>query len=99
MSKMQRTKGANGEREIVNTLKEAGVPAVRISMLETGNVRKGDVELEVAGVWKGSVKLGQHVPKFVYDARGNGEDFLFMRRDRSKWQVCMDLEFFLRYFI
>lgn len=97
MGKSQRTKGGNGERELVNLLKANGIPAKRISMQETGGIDKGDVE--VAGIWKAQVKRGQHVPKWLYSAFCDGEDMLFARRDREKWKIVMDLEFFCRNFI
>lgn len=95
--KRSRDKGARSERNIVNILKDNGVPAKRISPLETNGVDKGDIEL--GGIWRGEVKSGSHVPKFIYNARKTDEQFLFMRRDREKWLVCMDLDFFLETFI
>ena len=97
MGKLSRNKGSRGEREIVNRLKEAGVPCKRISMMETGGIDKGDVEL--MGVYKGQVKLGKMVPAWLYNARNVGEDFLFARKDKHKWLVVMDLEFFLDKFL
>ena|SRR3990167_677975 len=102
MSKMQRRKGYVGEHELVGILNAAGLSAKRISSLETDKVSKGDVL--VADIWKGSVKYGEHVPKFIYDAKGNREEMLFMKKiGRStrgnKWLVCMDLEFFLATFV
>lgn len=94
---MQRNKGARLERELVNILKKSGVPAERISPMETGHVRKGD--LLVASIWKAEVKGGSQVPKFIYNARKEGEEILFMKRDRKPWQICMDLDFFLEWFI
>lgn len=96
MGKMQRTKGGNGEREVVNLLKDYGIPTKRISMMETGGIDKGDIE--VAGIWKGSVKRGQFIPIWYKKAIENCH-FLFFRRDREKWMVTMDLEFFLEKFL
>lgn len=96
MGKYQRTKGANGERSIVNLLKEAGVPAKRISMLESGNVDKGDIE--VAGCWKAQVKVGNQVPIFYYNAFTKDEAFVFSKKDRKGWLVTMNLETFLKLF-
>lgn len=93
MGLMQRRKGASGEREIVNLLKAAGIPAKRISMMETGGIDKGDIE--VAGK-KAQVKRGNFVPKFFYTARCEGETYLFVRRDKEKWLVTMDFEEFIR---
>ena len=96
MGKFSRDKGARGEREIVNILKSYGVPAKRISMMETTGVDKGDVE--IAEIWTAQVKLGSQVPKFLYDARINGEEFLFCRRDKQRWAMVIDLEWFLEHF-
>jgi len=98
MSKYQREKGKRGEREVCTILRKHGVPAKRISMNETNHEDKGDVS--VAEIWIGEVKIGMQVPKFVYDARKTDEtEFLFMKRDREKWLVTMDLEWFLNTFI
>lgn len=91
-----RNKGKRGEREVVNILKANDVPAKRISPMEAGGEDKGDIL--VAEVWKGEVKLGSHVPKFMFDVKGESE-MLFIRRNRRKWMVCMDLDFFLKNFI
>lgn len=90
---MQRTKGANGEREVVNLLKEHGIDAKRISMMETNGIDKGDIE--ISKQFLGSVKRGQHIPKFIYDAKGDC-DYLFLRRDKQKWIVAMSLEEFIK---
>lgn len=93
-----RNKGARLERELVNILKENNVPAKRISMMETGGVDKGDIL--VASVWVAEVKGGNQVPKFMYEARKTEDTpLLFCKRDREKWLVTMDLEWFLDTFI
>jgi hypothetical protein len=88
-----RNKGRRLEQELVNLLKDAKIPAQRISMVETGHMLKGD--LLVHKKWKAEVKGGSQVPKFLYTAMKDGEEILFMRRDREKWLVCMDLEWFI----
>lgn len=97
MGKSQRRKGGDGERAIVNILKEHGIPAKRISMMETGHEDKGDVE--VAGCWKGQVKVGDQVPIFDYKALEDGSHYLFKKKDRKKWLVTMTLDFFLERFL
>ena len=102
MGKMQRRKGYVGEHELVGILNAAGLSTKRISLLETDKVEKGDVL--IGGIWKGSVKYGNHVPQFIYDAKGNGEEMLFMKKigrgaRGNKWLVCMDLEWFLSRFV
>ncbi len=78
---------------MVNLLKDGAISAHRISMVESGHALKGD--LLVQSKWKAEVKGGAQVPKFLYKARKDGEEILFMRRDREKWLVCMDLEWFI----
>ena len=93
---MQRTKGAAGEREIVNLLKQYGINAKRISMMETNGEDKGDISIYThrrpGDV--GQVKRGNHVPKFIYQALGDF-DFLFCRRDKERWLVTMDVDTFI----
>lgn len=88
-----RNKGRRLEQELVNILKENEIDAQRISMIETGHITKGD--LLVHKKWKAEVKGGAQVPKFLYTAKKDGEELLFMKRDRQKWKVCIDLEWFL----
>ena len=96
MEKKSKTKGATGEREVVNFLKAHKIPVKRISMMETNHEDKGD--LQVMGVYKGEVKRGDHTPKWLYDSKKE-MDFLFCRRDRERWLVVLDLDFFLSKFI
>ncbi len=91
-----RNKGKRGEREVVNILRANDVPAERVSYKKVED--KDAEDILVAELWKGEVKLGSHVPKFLYDVRKKSQ-LVFMRRDREKWLVCMDLDFFLNNFI
>ncbi len=95
--KYSRNKGRRLEQEIVRLLKEQGIDAQRISMIEAGHVSKGD--LLINNKWKAEVKGGAQVPKFVYTAIKESEEILFMRRDREKWKVCVDLEWFLEHLL
>lgn len=61
-------------------------------MVETGRCLKGD--LLIKDKWKAEVKGGDQVPKFNYSAVKDGEDLLIMKRDREKWLVCVDLDWF-----
>jgi hypothetical protein len=96
MGKMQRRKGYLGEYQVNKILNKYGMVSKRVSPLEAGGAEWGD--LQVAGNMVGSVKVGKQVPKFIYDSKGDAE-FLFIKRDRCKWIVCMDLEMFLEKFI
>jgi len=97
MGKMQKNKGRRLEQEVVNIFKRSGIPAERISPMESAGTRKGDVL--IADTWKVEVKGGQQVPKFLYNARKEGEDMLIMKRDRKQWLICMDLDWFLGKFL
>jgi len=91
-------KGKQAERDVVNILKEAGVPAKRIGLMETNHKDHGDVELNIAGIFKAQVKSGGHVPITLYKFLEH-EDLVFCKRDRNKWLVCMKLDLFLDKFI
>lgn len=91
-----RNKGRRFEQELVNLFKSYNIDAKRISMLETGRELKGDLDVEDLKV---EVKGGDQVPLFLYKARKTDEHLLCMRRDRSKWLVCMDLEWFIKRFL
>jgi Holliday junction resolvase len=91
--KYSRDKGLRFEREIVNLLRSRGLDAKRISMQETGGIDKGD--LKVLN-YRAEVKGGKQVPIFVYKARKTDEQLLFMRRDKCKWLVCMDFDFWIK---
>ncbi|MBN1162600.1 hypothetical protein JXA34_02540 [Patescibacteria group bacterium] len=92
-----KNKGRRFEQELVNLFKEKGHDAQRISMLETGRILKGDVEVEKLG--QVEVKGGSQVPVFLYKARKKEEHCLIVRRDREKWVICMDLEEFIEKFM
>ena len=91
-------KGKQAERDVTNILKLAGVPAKRIGGMETNHTDKGDVELDIAGIFKAQVKSGGHVPVTLYKFLEH-EDLVFCKRDRKKWLICMTLDFFLEKFI
>jgi len=97
MGKYQRNKGGRGEREIVNLLKSHDIPAKRISPLETNHEDKGDIL--VAECWKAEVKVGDQIPKFIYEAMKEGEDMLFCKRDRKEWLVVMPVDKFIERFL
>lgn len=92
-------KGKGGEREIVNLLKEKGVYAKRIGMMETNHEDKGDIEFGfVEKVEVGQVKIGSHVPKKLYDFLAH-EEVAFVRRDRERWLVVCELDYFLEKYL
>jgi hypothetical protein len=77
------------ELELKQILEESGVPATRIS----------DGVYKLGEIWDAEVRYGKSVPEFLYKARKSDEVFLCAKRDRKKWVVVMDLEWFLKSFI
>jgi len=89
MGKYQRRKGKRNEWLLRKILKEYGI--------EVENASLEGYDVRVCGIWKGEVKSGKQVPKWLYDKLGENE-FLFCKRDRREWLVVMPLEFFLEKF-
>ena len=105
MGKSQRDKGARFEREIVNSLKEAGFDAQRVPLSGAGH--EGKVNGEFAGdivmPWFDASR-----EKFEAKKRGNGMGFallyrwmgghrgLFLGADRKPTLVVLRMEDFLR---
>ena len=92
MSKGGRIKGADGEREIVAKLIERGIDARKIS-------RSGysTPDIEILDYFMGEVKRQEEqVPKTIYKWLDQDEDndMLFMRKNRHRWLVVMDLDTF-----
>ena len=90
--KGNRTKGADGEREIVRMLLDRGIDARKIS-------RSGYAtpDIEILDYFMGEVKRQEEqVPITVYKwlAQYDDVDMLFMRRNRMPWLVVMDLDVF-----
>ena len=90
MSKGGRIKGADGEREIVKMLNDRDIAARKIS-------RSGysTPDIEVLDYFMGEVKRQEEqVPATIYKWLNQDEDteMLFMRKNRMKWLVVMDLD-------
>lgn len=92
MGAKSRRKGAEGEREVVRLFSERGYRAIRVSPLEAGGGRVGDVYVAELG-WI-QVKRGAHVPAAIGRWLA-GADLLLTRRDREEWVVSLPLERFL----
>ncbi len=92
MAKMQRSKGARIEREIVYRHHDAGVPCEKIS-------RSGYLgpDLRIANEFLGEVKSRQSGEGFTTLARWLGtNDVLFLRRDRQVPFVVMPWSIYAR---
>ena len=92
-----RNKGRRLEQQAVLLFKRFGLPAKRISMMESNHEDTGDVLLN--DEYKVEVKGGAQVPKWIYNVmKEKKPDMLVFKRDREKWLVCMDLEKFIEEF-
>ena len=101
MSKMQRDKGKRFEREVVNSLKEAGFyDAKRIPLSGLQEGFKGDIKLrrnESSKELLGECKSRGGGFKFIYDAKEqDGADILFIKQDRKPVLVVMSLDDYMK---
>lgn len=96
MGKMQRTKGATGEREVANLFKKHGYEAHRSAMQQSQkNTASADVTVECEPRLWIEVKRGaQTRPMKALDqaieACGEKIPVAFTRDDRDTWQVWMN---------
>lgn len=91
MGAAQRRKGATGEREIVNALRDAGIDAKRVSPLEAGGADFGDVRDASGQRWQ--VKRRKALGLYAWL---EGCDRLAVRGDRRPWLVVLPLADYLR---
>ena len=101
MSKMQRDKGKRFEREVVNTLKDAGFyDAKRIPLSGLQEGFKGDITLkrkETSKQLLGECKSRGGGFKLIYDAKEqDGADLLFIKQDRKPVLVVISLEDYIK---
>ena len=101
MSKIQRDKGKRFEREVVNTLKDAGFyDAKRIPLSGLQEGFKGDITLkrkETSKQLLGECKSRGGGFKLIYDAKEqDGADLLFIKQDRKPVLVVMSLEDYIK---
>ena len=85
MTRMQRSKGARIEREIVTLHTSAGIPAEKVS-------RSGYTgpDLQVTNEFRAEVKACKSSEGFATLEKWLGAaDLLFLRRDRQRPMVCM----------
>jgi Holliday junction resolvase len=96
MGKMQRAKGARGERELVNLLIGAGHKARRTAPLQTFKQNDmPDVLAEIEGKEVSfEVKLRKDSFKTIYKFL-EGNDFLALKANGEKWLVVQPLEQYL----
>ena len=89
MGAMSRRKGLKAEREFVNLLREAGVPAERVPLSgAAGGSFTSDVV--IAGRWRAEVKARASGEGFATLERWLGEnDLLVLRRDRAEPMVLL----------
>lgn len=95
--KKSRNKGYRGEHEAETLLVSAGVRAKRVPCSGAVDQFKEDIWLigENGGFTERiEVKYRESVPICIYKWKGEA-DYLFMRRNRMPWVVCMELDRFI----
>lgn len=100
MGRSQRTKGAVGERELVNLLRKAGIPAKRVPLSGAAEGFKGDVEIEPYSLY--GLSSGYNPTKLEVKRRRDGFKQIYrwiddnyalaLRADNKGWLVVMRLE-------
>ena len=93
MGKMQRNKGSRVEREIVNYLKDNGIPAKRVPLSGAAEGFKGDIIID--GSLRAEVKARKDGFKQIYDWL-EGNDYLFIKANRKPVLVVMEIDEFIR---
>lgn len=99
MSKMSRTKGKVGEREIAKILREHGYAARRGAQYCGANgdadvIGLPDFHIEVKRVER--LDLESALNQSISDAREGETPVVFHRRNRTPWKVTLLLDDFLR---
>ncbi len=92
LSRRSRIKGKSREREIVNLLKKAGIPAQRVPMSGSVKTHPGDVTISDKVY---SVKARKDGLDTLY-AWAEGFQAVFIRRDNSPWLVVEPLDEWMR---
>jgi hypothetical protein len=77
------------EKELVAYLEECGIPVEKVS----------DEVYKLGSMWDAEIACGNCVPEFLYTARKSNEELLCAKRDRKRWVVVMDLDWFLKSFV
>lgn len=94
-----RRKGAAGERELANVLKEYGYEARRGQQFSGANgdadvVGLPGVHIECKRVEK--LNLDSAMEQAIRDARENEIPAVFHRKNRTEWKVTLSLEDFMK---
>ena len=88
-------KGSRVEREIVNALKGAGIPAFRVPLSGAGAI-SGDVKFGPRHKYTAEVKARKNGGGFTQLERWMGDaDALILRRDRQQPMVCLNWRLFV----
>lgn len=99
MGKMQRTKGAVAERELVHYFNGRGLFAERVPLSGATSYAKSDVDLYVSSK-KGidspdyiiESKRRKNLPAWILKGFKDGCDIVCMREDRGRWYVVEALD-------
>lgn len=95
MSKMQREKGANAEREVVHILTRYGIPSRRGQVFnhEPDIVDSTEIHWEIKR--QETTKIGEWYRQSVEQCRGK-IPVVVHRRSREDWMITMKFEDFLK---
>ena len=95
MTHPSKIKGNTFEREIVNQLREADIPARRVPLSGAVSGYEGDLRVDIGGLErKGECKRRKRAFGTISTMLG-ANDFLCVRDDRSPALVVMSIEMFI----
>jgi hypothetical protein len=103
MSRMSKTKGKVGEREVANLLRDYGVEARRGYQYLGGSHDEPDVKHDIPGLHievkrKERLNINEAMGQAVADA-GDKRPVVFHRSNRQPWLVTMNAQDFLYYVV
>ena len=94
MGKANRRKGGSVERKLVNEHKDAGIPALRVPLSGAAQGFKGDIRIAESLVAEVKSRKGGTGFKTI-EGWLEGNDLLFLHRDRRKPLVVMEWPLYL----
>ena len=95
MSKMQREKGANAEREVVHILNRYGIPSRRGQVFNHEPDIVDDTPIHWEVKRQETTKIGEWYRQSAEQCRGK-IPVVVHRRSREDWMITMKLEDFLK---
>lgn len=92
-------KGNTGEREVLQKLIDAGIPAQRNDQTFVGGVDNPDISASICGIplhvevkRKERISIYEAMHQATHDANGHALPIVLYRKNREKWLAIMPLD-------